>query len=278
MQSEGQYVTLNALDDVSLQMAMRYAEQAIALYRSEFFDPGQEPPFSRTDYLQPQLWFDTTAAQEGAQRAAVARMAVQPTEQAGMISAGFLAVTASGLAVDRPALEMSLYYPVTEVQYSLTVRDPQGLGSGWAGINQNDWARIDVAKLSGVALDKCLRSRNPVAIEPGRYTTILEPQAVYDFMNMIVNELDWMGSVASPNKPFHDANVEIQTKIGQQVLDERLNSRSVPIPWIRIWVLSHLMTMANRTVPRYGSNMESSNTWHTIADSPCNKAWVTRVY
>jgi hypothetical protein len=154
VRSEGQYVTLNALDDTSLRTAMRYAEQAITLYRREFLDPEQEPPFARTDYLQPHLWFDATAAQDGAHRAATTRTAVQPAEHAGMVSAGFLSVTTSGVAVDRPALEMALYYPVTEAQYSVTVRDPKGTGSGWAGVNQNDWARIDVAN------SRLLRSTN----------------------------------------------------------------------------------------------------------------------
>jgi predicted Zn-dependent protease len=238
---------------------MRYAEQAIKLYRREFIDPEQEPPFARADYLRPQLWFDATAAQEGAQRAAVARKAVQPAEQAGMVSAGFLAVAASGVAVDRPALEMALYYPVTEAQYSVTVRDPQGTGSGWAGVNGNDWTRIDVARLSAIALDKCLRSRNPVAVEPGRYTAILEPQAVYDFINCIMKRLDWAANMSVQVMPFHDSTVEIQTKIGQQIIDERLTLSADPMDpelgfvpfdtngepyrptvWIKDGVLTHL--------------------------------------
>jgi predicted Zn-dependent protease len=109
------------------------------------------------------------------------------------------------------------------------VRDPQGTGSGWAGVNWNDWTRIDVAKLSAIALDKCLRSRNPVAIEPGRYTAILEPQAVYDFTTSIMTSLGWEATIDLQNMPFHDATVEIQTKIGQQVLDERLTFSADPM-------------------------------------------------
>ena len=40
--------------------------------------------------------------------------------------------------------------------------------------------------LAAVALDKCLTSRNPVRLEPGRYTTILEPQAVCDFVSPLM--------------------------------------------------------------------------------------------
>jgi predicted Zn-dependent protease len=227
--SDGQYFTLNALDDASLHTALTYLEQAIALYRRQHLQDFAEPPFNSRDYLHPTLWFDSTLALDGARRAAAAQVAIAPAERAGMVAAGFLEATATGVAVNRPALMMDLYYPTTEAQYSVTVRDPQGTGSGWAGVNWNDWARIDVEKLSAIALDKCLCSRNPVAVEPGRYTTILEPQAVYDFVHVIVHYLDWLSSMQVGFLPYHDASVAIQTKLGQQLLDPRLTIRADPM-------------------------------------------------
>ena len=35
------------------------------------------------------------------------------------------------------------------------------------------------------AIDKARLSRNPVAVEPGRYTVILEPQAVSDLLGFL---------------------------------------------------------------------------------------------
>jgi predicted Zn-dependent protease len=124
---------------------------------------------------------------------------------------------------------MQLCYPTTEAQLSLTVRDPNGTGSGWAGVNWNDWSRVDVARLAATALHKCLTSRNPVAIEPGRYTTILEPQAVYDVVNPIMGFLSWPGTLSRADFPFHDASVPIQTKIGQQIFDSHLTLRADPM-------------------------------------------------
>jgi hypothetical protein len=229
LQSAGQYLTLNTVDDAALRAAMRYLEQAVTRYRRENLGEFPEPPFQEGDYLHPTLWFDRTAGLDGGQRGHAVRQAIAPTERAGMVSAGFLAATASGDAVDRPALEMALYYPITEVQYSLTVRDPKGTGSGWAGVNWNDWSRVDVEHLSQIALEKCLRSRNPVAIEPGRYTTILEPQAVYDLSTSIVSRLGWEANLRLPNWPFHDEVAAIQTKIGQRLLDTRLTIRADPM-------------------------------------------------
>jgi hypothetical protein len=228
---QGQYVTLNALDDASLRTAMQYLDHTLTAYRREYITTWQEPPFRSQDYFHPTLWFDATAQQDGAHRAEQVQKAIAPAEEKGMVAAGFLAIKASGVAVGRPTLAMDLYYPATEAQFSMTVRDPRGMGSGWAGVNWNDWSRVDVAKLSAIALDKCLRSRNPVAIEPGRYTTILEPQAVYDFVKILFDGtvLDWNGTIGYDKLPFHDELPVIKTKIGQQLLDARLTIRADPM-------------------------------------------------
>ena len=49
-----------------------------------------------------------------------------------------------------------------------------------------DWAQLDAAaRRPQRAIEKARLSRNPVAIEPGRYTVILEPQAVGDLVQLI---------------------------------------------------------------------------------------------
>ena len=55
-----------------------------------------------------------------------------------------------------------------------------GTGSGWAGADPPDWTQVDYHAVSERAIAKARQSRGPVAIEPGRYTVILEPQAVGD--------------------------------------------------------------------------------------------------
>jgi predicted Zn-dependent protease len=226
---DGQYVTLNALDDTSVRTAMAYLERSIALYRRAYLQDFAEPPFQGSDYLHPKLWFDTTLSLDGARRAEAAQHAIAPAERAGFLAAGFLAASASGVAVHRPALQMALYYPVTEAQYSVTVRDAGGNGSGWAGVNWNDWSRVDAAHLSTVALEKCIKSQNPVRIEPGRYTAILEPQAVYDLVHMMMNFLSWPGTLSRSDFPFHDERTVIKTKIGQRLLDPRITIRADPM-------------------------------------------------
>lgn len=223
-------MTVNQLNLPVLRGVVANLEQAIPLYRADALEYQPEPPFQAADYLAPTLWYDATALLTGLQRAQSARSAIAPAEQAGMVSAGYLEVSAFGVAVTNPTRAMALYYPVTEAQYSVTVRDPQGSGSGWAGVNWNDWRRIDVTALSSRALEKCLHSRNPQAVEPGRYTAILEPQAVYDFTTILFspNVLSWSNALGNPNNPYWMGR-GVGTKIGLRLVDPRITVRADPL-------------------------------------------------
>jgi predicted Zn-dependent protease len=223
-------ITLNQLDDRALQSALQYVEQSAPLYHRDKLEFDPEPAFQESEYLKPTLWYKTTYMVDGLTRAQTAKTTIDPAERAGMMSAGYLEVATSGVAVYRPAQAMDLYYPVTKAQYSVTVRDRTGTGSGWAGVNWNDWTRIDFAALSASALDKCLRSRNPQAVEPGRYTVILEPQAVYDFVKVMIDPvtLSWRHALGNQQNPYGIGS-GLGTKIGQRLIDSRLSIRADPM-------------------------------------------------
>jgi predicted Zn-dependent protease len=220
----GTTLHFDMLDDARLEAAVRRAEHLLRLsderpesdLQDEYFEPA----------LTPHIFFDSTYNLEADKRTAVMKSVVQPTIDAGMLAAGYIEVSAHGRTI-QSSHQQARYYPYTLAQYSVTVRDPKGTGSGWAGVDWNDWTRIDAAKISAVALDKCLRSRNPVAVEPGRYTTILEPQAVCDLFGLV------MGYTARQRAeqgfpPFNGTQLGT-TKIGQQVFDTRITVTADPM-------------------------------------------------
>jgi predicted Zn-dependent protease len=161
----------------------------------------------------------------------VAEALMQAAGQAGMLSAGYLEVGAHSLAV-LDTNGHARYCQYTTAQYSVTVRDPAGTGSGWAGVDWPDWSKIDGKQLSALALEKCLKSRNPVAIEPGRYTTILEPQAVGDLLIPMMQSdafLQYDPTNDLPTEgPFSTSPPTYQAKKGQQVIDARLTLSADP--------------------------------------------------
>lgn len=218
--------TINAFDDEALRETVQRAE-ALSLFSPLSPETYVDKPYTVYPHTQPKIWFDRTANLDATARAREARSLVEPAKDAGLWAAGYVQVAARGAAVrDMQILER--YYPYTTAQYSVTVRHPKGIGSGWAGVDFNDWGRIDTAKLSAIALDKCLRSQNPVAVEPGRYTAILEPQAVCDMWAPIMDSMALDRYQAEQgNGPFAAGNGN--SKIGEKLLDERITVSADPM-------------------------------------------------
>jgi predicted Zn-dependent protease len=219
----------NQINDTSLEAAVRRAERLL-IQDSEDADLALNKWYVEP-YDTPVLWFDRTYNLGAIERADVVRKMITPAREAGMLSAGFLQVSGHGRSF-MTSDGMAIYYPYTLAQYTVTVRDPQGTGSGWAGVDWNDWGRIDTERLSAIALEKCLASRNPVAVEPGRYVTILEPQAVADFVDPLFGN-EMLDRLQTEQKrpveyPFSEEK-RGETKIGQRVIDERLTITSDPI-------------------------------------------------
>jgi predicted Zn-dependent protease len=209
-------------------------------------------------------------------RSAIANQLIASAESAGMLSAGYLSVEARGTSLFTQDRRF-LYAPQTLAECSLTVRDPDGTGSGWAGASSYDWNRFDAQKLAVVALDKCLRSRNPVAIEPGRYTLIMEPQATFELIAPVFRSpfpyLDLRPNEENQFLPFHESRNQHTypispwgppeviggTRIGERVLDPRISwsfdpsdpdlgvvpftgdgEPYVPVTWVKDGVLTTL--------------------------------------
>jgi predicted Zn-dependent protease len=113
----------------------------------------------------------------------------------------------------------------TTANYTLTVRTDDGTGSGWAGTENNDWKQIDFPAMANHAINKARLSRNPVAIEPGKYTVILEPQAVGDLVSLMAVAL---GARQADEGRSAFAKQGGGNKIGDQIVDKRVTIFSDP--------------------------------------------------
>ena len=149
-------------------------------------DPESMPPLGAQQYTSVPAWFDSTAALTAGDRAKAALTALQPARKAGNVTAaGFITTGAQATLAGNKA-GLAAYFRSTSANYTLTVRTADGTGSGWAGADNKDWSAIDFAAVADRALHKAQLARNPVAVEPGRYTVILEPQAVGDLVQLLV--------------------------------------------------------------------------------------------
>lgn len=211
----------NRLDDESLKALVKKAE---ALARLSPEDTEAMPELGPQQYRESAGWIDATAVLDPQGRATAVAKITAPSEKNGLVSTGYLETTAGANAV-ATSNGLFAWGRGTAAALTTTVRTTDGTGSGWAGASSNDWTQIDPAKLAERAIDKARRSVNPVAIEPGRYTVILEPTAVGNMVGLIAGSLQ--ARAADEGRSFF-SKPGGGTKIGLKVVDERVNIVSDP--------------------------------------------------
>jgi predicted Zn-dependent protease len=120
-----------------------------------------------------------------AERARMVKDSIDLSEKMGTVGAGYIPKTDQTNCTAN-SKGLFAYYRVAETGFVLTCRTPDGGGSGWAGITGiKDVSMIDAKALTNIASTKAVRSQKPKAIEPGRYTVILEPRANARFLSLM---------------------------------------------------------------------------------------------
>jgi predicted Zn-dependent protease len=215
-------VTTNDLSDASIERAVRESERLARLAPD---DPESMPQLGAQTYTPVNAFFESTANLSADDRAKAALGALDLARKAGDLkAAGYLVTTAGALAIGN-STGMFAYHRATNANYTLTVRTTDGTGSGWAAGDHADWAQLDARRVAETAVEKARLSRNPVAIEPGRYTVILEPQAVGDLVQLIGNYAD-ARSADEGRSPFVKQGGG--NKVGEKIMDERVTIFSDP--------------------------------------------------
>ena len=171
-------VTTSQFDDDSLQRALRSAEE-IAKVSPE--NPEAMPVLAPQPYAQGNAYFEDAATASPEWRASSVDTAIALSKKKDVVSAGFVETRAAMQAV---ATSKGLfgYDRFTSADYNLTARTPDGSGSGWASKSFNELRLLDPPRLANAAIDKAAMAKAPVAIEPGKYTVVLEPAALADLM------------------------------------------------------------------------------------------------
>lgn len=209
-------VVTNDRSDEGLRRAVAQSE---ALARLAPEDPeylGELPPQT---YTPVNAWFDRTAELSAEDRAKAAMTALAPARTAKDLTvAGFIICNASASAIGNSA-GLFAYHRGTSANYTLTARTTDGTGSGWVGSESNDWTAIDFQSVATRAIDKARRSRNPVGIEPGRYTVIFEPEATANLVSLMGGAFQ-ARSADEGRSAFSKAGGG--TRLGEKIVDERV--------------------------------------------------------
>ena len=210
-------------DDASLQTAIADAQQRAQAARE---NPEAMPLIEGPqDYLPVDATLPSGVNFGPAERAQMVKQSLDVCQKKGVIGSGYIPkVHLTTCTANSKGL--FAYYQYAEASFILTCRTKDGGGSGWAGLTGiKDVTLIDAGALTEVAADKALKSQKPRAIEPGRYTTILEPRANARFLSLMTglfNARTAEGIVGN----YFSGKPQGATKVGEKLFSESFTLKS----------------------------------------------------
>jgi predicted Zn-dependent protease len=192
------------------------------------------------------------------ERAEMVRKSVAVCDTKGALGSGYIPKTYQTTCSANSA-GLFAYYQYAEAGMILTCRTPDGKGSGWAGITGvKDLSLIDPVRISEIAAEKAVKSQKPRALEPGRYTVILESRPAARFLSLMTGIFNARAVETGPRgyltgaekgtsklgqKVFSDL-VTIKSDIGNTVLRQTPiladGTPAKPVTWVEKGVLTNL--------------------------------------
>lgn len=206
--------TTNQLDDESLLSTVRRAEDA-----ARASDPDLEymPPLGPQTYPDVIGFAESTAAAGPADRARIVAGLTRASSAAGHRAAGSVTTTDAFTAMATTA-GLRAFHRYTSARVLCTVIADGA--SGWAGVGSHDLDAVSVDEIADRAFRKAEAARNPVEVQPGPTTVILEPQAVADLLEYLIYSMD--AKAADENRSVFSG------KEGQQIAAPSVTIRSLP--------------------------------------------------
>lgn len=214
--------TINEFDDASLQKVVKRAEE-LAMLAPE--NPEFMPLLGAQDFEESPTYNENTAAMTPDTRAEMVGKSLQVSKAANLEAAGFLENSTRFDAVMN-SKGLFAYNKRTNVSFSVTVRNQAGTGSGYTEQQFNDLDKMDTLALSKIAASKALGSATAKAIEPGKYTVILEPLAASDMLGNMFRGFD--ARSADEGRSFMSKKGG-GTRLGEQLFSENVNIYSDPM-------------------------------------------------
>lgn len=213
--------TVDEFDDESLESVVKRAEELAKLAPE---NPEFMAPLGPQTYDEAISFVEATANIQPEYRTEVAAKSIDPASEKDVTAAGFLN-DSSGFSAMLNSSGLFAYNKSTDVDFTVTMRTNDGTGSGWVTRDYNDVTKFDPAEAAKVAIDKAVMSREARAIEPGKYTVILEPAASVDLLRNMSGAFN--ARTADEGRSF--MSKDDGTKMGEKIVDERVNIWSDPL-------------------------------------------------
>jgi len=223
--------SINEFDDKSLEKAVRRAEDLARLAPE---NPEFMPTPTKQEYKASQTFFQKTADIDPEFRAQVAAYSIENSKKNKLVAAGFFTDSAQFTTIANSNGVFG-YQQDTGLDFTVTVRTEDGRGSGWVKRSVGDVSKFDAREASNVAIEKALKSVDAKALEPGRYTVILEPAATSDLLGYMFSGFD--ARQADEGRSFLSKKGG-GNRMGEKLFDEQVNVWADPwdkdvavLPW-----------------------------------------------
>ncbi len=212
--------TIDQFDDSSLQIVVKRSEELARLAPE---NPEYMPMQGPQEFPEGVGYIPATAAITPDTRAEAVAKSIQVCKDAKLQAAGFLENT-TGFSSVMNSKGLFAYNKDTDVIFSVTTRNAEGTASGYAARGFNDINKLDTLSATKIAASKANGSKGAKAIEPGKYTVILEPVAA---TYMLENMIRFDARMADEGRSFL-SKPGGGTRLGEKLMDEKVTIYSDP--------------------------------------------------
>jgi predicted Zn-dependent protease len=213
--------TINEFDDASLEKVVRRAEELARLAPE---NPEYVPLLGPQTFNESKTFVPATAAISPDDRAGAVGKSINVSKGANLEAAGFIENETSFSSINN-SKGLFAYETGTDVTFSVTTRNAEGTGSGYAARGFNDIKKLDTLTATKIAAQKANSSIGAKAIEPGKYTVILEPVAGTYFLENLFRGFD--ARSADEGRSFM-SKAGGGNRLGEKLMDEKVTIYSDP--------------------------------------------------
>jgi predicted Zn-dependent protease len=213
--------TIDEFDDASLQKVVKRAEELAQLAPE---NPEYMALLGPQTFKESKQFVQDTASITPDVRVDAVAKSIMASKEAKLEAAGFIENTTSFNAVMN-SKGLFAYSTDTDITFSVTTRNQEGTGSGYAARGFHDVKKLDTLAATKIAAQKANGSANAKAIEPGKYTVILEPVAVTYFLENMFRGFD--ARSADEGRSFM-SKPGGGSRVGEKLMDEKVTIYSDP--------------------------------------------------
>jgi len=224
----GRRVGVATTNDLSDEGMKRCVDRAAEIARHQEENEEYVGLPGPAEYARVEADLGTTSTFSPEERAAAVREIIAVAEASGLTASGAFSTGDSALAIaNSKGVAAAQADASADTNMTMTASDSTGRTT-WTAMNV---AEIDAAALAKIAAEKAVKSADPIDVEPGEYTVILEEDAVGDLIS-------FLGYMGFGGKAFLEQRSFMSGKIGERLCgenisihDDGLDPRFFPMPF-----------------------------------------------